>query len=95
MPPPPVRQTHELSGSRRVRVLWDYQAQQEDELSLARGEVVEVMTADGDWWIGAIGDCVGAFPSNYVCPLEQAPLAAGGILAAAAAAVDGASRPCA
>ena len=55
-------------------MLYDYEAQQEDELSLSKGEVVEVMTADGDWWIGAIGDCVGAFPSNYVVSLEaQAP----------------------
>ena len=43
--------------------------------SQQRGEIVEVMTADGDWWIGTIGDCVGAFPSNYVCPLEDASTA--------------------
>ena len=42
-------------------------------------EALEVMTADGDWWIGAIGDCVGAFPSNYVCPREQAPAASKGV----------------
>ncbi|XP_072153735.1 mitogen-activated protein kinase kinase kinase 11 isoform X2 [Bemisia tabaci] len=52
--------------------LYDYQAQGEDELSLHRGEIVQVLSTDykisGDegWWTGKIGDKVGIFPANFV-----------------------------
>lgn len=58
------------------RSLWtavyDYEASGEDELSLRRGDVVEVLSKDvaisGDegWWTGKIHHRVGIFPSNYV-----------------------------
>ncbi|XP_067011657.1 mitogen-activated protein kinase kinase kinase 11 [Anabrus simplex] len=52
--------------------LYDYEAQGEDELSLKRGEIVEVLSMDskisGDegWWTGKIEDKVGIFPANFV-----------------------------
>lgn len=52
--------------------LYDYEAQNEDELSLKCGTVVLVLSTDsaisGDdgWWTGKIGDKVGIFPSNFV-----------------------------
>ncbi|XP_034537355.1 mitogen-activated protein kinase kinase kinase 21 isoform X2 [Notolabrus celidotus] len=59
-----------------TRSLWtaayDYEASGEDELSLRRGDVVEVLSKDaaisGDegWWTGKINRRVGIFPSNYV-----------------------------
>ena len=57
--------------------LFDYEAQGEDELSLQRGEVVEILSKDakisGDegWWTGKINDKVGIFPSNFVAEEEQ------------------------
>lgn len=45
--------------------LYDYDAQGEDELSLRKGQIVEVLSEDakisGDegWWTGKIGDKVG------------------------------------
>lgn len=57
--------------------LFDYEAQGEDELSLQRGEVVEILSKDakisGDegWWTGKISDKVGIFPSNFVAEEEQ------------------------
>lgn len=66
---------HSLSST-DTKSLWtafyDYEAQGEDELSLRKGEVVEVLSKDakisGDegWWTGKIGDKVGIFPSNFV-----------------------------
>ncbi|XP_054853887.1 mitogen-activated protein kinase kinase kinase 21 [Eublepharis macularius] len=53
-------------------VLYDYEATGEDELSLRRGEVVEVLSKDaavsGDdgWWAGKIRHRLGIFPANYV-----------------------------
>uniref|UniRef100_A0ABD2WU86 mitogen-activated protein kinase kinase kinase n=1 Tax=Trichogramma kaykai TaxID=54128 RepID=A0ABD2WU86_9HYME len=52
--------------------LYDYVAQGEDELSLVRGETVEVLSKDskisGDegWWTGKIREKVGIFPANFV-----------------------------
>lgn len=52
--------------------MYDYDAMGEDELSLHKGEVVEVLSKDskisGDegWWIGKIEGKVGIFPSNFV-----------------------------
>uniref|UniRef100_A0A4W4DP89 Mitogen-activated protein kinase kinase kinase n=1 Tax=Electrophorus electricus TaxID=8005 RepID=A0A4W4DP89_ELEEL len=52
--------------------VFDYDANSEDELSLRKGDRVEVLSKDslvsGDegWWTGMIEDRVGIFPSNYV-----------------------------
>ncbi|XP_069771639.1 LOW QUALITY PROTEIN: mitogen-activated protein kinase kinase kinase 9 [Narcine bancroftii] len=52
--------------------VFDYEASAEDELSLRKGDVVEVLSKDstisGDegWWTGKINEQVGIFPSNYV-----------------------------
>ncbi|KAM6912976.1 mitogen-activated protein kinase kinase kinase 9 [Xenentodon cancila] len=52
--------------------VFDYEASADDELSLRRGDLVEVLSKDslvsGDegWWTGMIEDRVGIFPSNYV-----------------------------
>uniref|UniRef100_A0A8D0HMD4 mitogen-activated protein kinase kinase kinase n=1 Tax=Sphenodon punctatus TaxID=8508 RepID=A0A8D0HMD4_SPHPU len=59
--------------------VFDYEAAAEDELTLRRGDLVEVLSKDsnisGDegWWTGKLQDKVGIFPSNYGslkdCPL--------------------------
>uniref|UniRef100_A0A8C6UUN7 mitogen-activated protein kinase kinase kinase n=1 Tax=Neogobius melanostomus TaxID=47308 RepID=A0A8C6UUN7_9GOBI len=60
------------SGCALWTAVFDYEATAEDELSLRRGDVVEVLSKDslvsGDegWWTGMIADRVGIFPSNYV-----------------------------
>lgn len=52
--------------------VFDYEATADDELSLRKGDLVEVLSQDslvsGDegWWTGMIADRVGIFPSNYV-----------------------------
>lgn len=64
--------SHSKKTGTLVTALFDYDAQGEDELSLRRGEIVEVLTKDvkvsGDegWWTGKIGDKVGIFPANFV-----------------------------
>ncbi|XP_042201365.1 mitogen-activated protein kinase kinase kinase 10 [Callorhinchus milii] len=52
--------------------VFEYESTAEEELTLRRGDRVEVLSKDvnvsGDegWWTGKIGDKVGVFPSNYV-----------------------------
>ncbi|KAG8197395.1 hypothetical protein JTE90_013515 [Oedothorax gibbosus] len=61
-------------GGRFWTAMYDYTAAGEDELTLRRGERVEVLSRDskisGDegWWTGKMGDRVGVFPSNFVAP---------------------------
>nr|QXO74913.1 MAPK [Penaeus chinensis] len=57
--------------------LYDYEAQGDDELSLRRGEIIEVLSQDvkisGDegWWTGKINGKVGIFPSNFVAEVQN------------------------
>ncbi|XP_033849285.3 mitogen-activated protein kinase kinase kinase 10-like [Acipenser ruthenus] len=52
--------------------VFDYEATADEELTLCRGDLLEVLSRDsnvsGDegWWTGKIKDKVGIFPSNYV-----------------------------
>ncbi|NXM95094.1 M3K21 kinase, partial [Sylvia borin] len=64
--------------------LYDYEASGEDELSLRRGDVVEVLSQDaavsGDdgWWAGKIRHRLGIFPANYVTRQPRGGASAGG-----------------
>ncbi|XP_067895649.1 mitogen-activated protein kinase kinase kinase 9 isoform X2 [Heterodontus francisci] len=70
------QQLHQQQQQPAANLFWtavfDYEASAEDELSLRKGDVVEVLSKDskvsGDegWWTGKINDQVGIFPSNYV-----------------------------
>ncbi|XP_075043166.1 mitogen-activated protein kinase kinase kinase 10 [Mixophyes fleayi] len=52
--------------------VFDYEATAEEELTLRKGDLVEILSKDstvsGDegWWTGKVRDKVGIFPSNYV-----------------------------
>lgn len=67
----------EPDGKAKVReqckVLFPYEAQNEDELSIKEGEIVNIITkdcADAGWWMGEIGGRQGVFPDNFVKLLE-------------------------
>ncbi|KAG0637958.1 hypothetical protein HOY80DRAFT_907008 [Tuber brumale] len=58
----------EGANGKRAVVLYDYDAAEENEISLVEGQVVgEIDMVDEDWWAGrnAAGEH-GLFPSNYV-----------------------------
>ncbi|KAM6971730.1 SH3 domain-containing kinase-binding protein 1 isoform 2-T2 [Tautogolabrus adspersus] len=60
-------------GREQCKVLFPYEAQNEDELSLKEGEIVNIVTkecADAGWWMGEIGGRQGVFPDNFVKLLE-------------------------
>nr|XP_031841629.1 intersectin-1 isoform X3 [Nomia melanderi] len=56
----------------RVMALYPYQAQNEDELSFEKGDVI-VVTAKEDtaWWKGELNGVSGVFPSNYVSSMSN------------------------
>ncbi|PVD30262.1 hypothetical protein C0Q70_09525 [Pomacea canaliculata] len=51
----------------KCTALYDYKAEQNDELSFKMGDVITVYgKTDGGWWQGEINGRKGAFPSTYV-----------------------------
>ncbi|XP_055737957.1 SH3 domain-containing kinase-binding protein 1 isoform X4 [Salvelinus fontinalis] len=53
-------------------VEFDYEAQQQDELSLHVGDIiVKVMKDDGGWWEGEIDGRRGLFPDNFVREIKK------------------------
>lgn len=59
-PPPPPKYP-------QVRVIYDYQAQDAEELTLTAGDVVNVhKKEDSGWWVGELNGKTGLFPFNYV-----------------------------
>ncbi|XP_070784013.1 SH3 domain-containing kinase-binding protein 1 [Enoplosus armatus] len=60
-------------GREQCKVLFPYEAQNEDELSIKEGDIVNIITkdcADAGWWKGEIGGRKGVFPDNFVKLLE-------------------------
>ncbi|XP_045919093.1 SH3 domain-containing kinase-binding protein 1-like isoform X2 [Micropterus dolomieu] len=60
-------------GREQCKVLFPYEAQNEDELSIKEGDIVNIITkecADAGWWKGEIGGRQGVFPDNFVKLLE-------------------------
>ncbi|CAG6016408.1 unnamed protein product [Menidia menidia] len=47
--------------------MYDYVAQNDDELAFLKGQVITVLNKDDcDWWKGELNGREGLFPSNYV-----------------------------
>ncbi|XP_066517209.1 intersectin-1 isoform X2 [Hoplias malabaricus] len=47
--------------------MYDYVAQNDDELPFGKGQIINVLSReDPDWWKGELNGSVGLFPSNYV-----------------------------
>eukprot|EP00276_Gloeochaete_wittrockiana_P013596 CAMPEP_0184332654 /NCGR_PEP_ID=MMETSP1089-20130417/1823_1 /TAXON_ID=38269 ORGANISM="Gloeochaete wittrockiana, Strain SAG46.84" /NCGR_SAMPLE_ID=MMETSP1089 /ASSEMBLY_ACC=CAM_ASM_000445 /LENGTH=283 /DNA_ID=CAMNT_0026656149 /DNA_START=92 /DNA_END=943 /DNA_ORIENTATION=+ len=57
----------------RARVLYDYTAQQDYEMTIRVGEVITVLSKHGNgWWLGASAESKqGYFPGSYVEPIEE------------------------
>mmetsp|Transcript_31046 Transcript_31046/g.82562 ORF Transcript_31046/g.82562 Transcript_31046/m.82562 type:complete len:273 (-) Transcript_31046:96-914(-) len=55
-----------------ARAIYDYNAADDDEVSLTKGDLVKITDqSDDGWWDGAIGEKVGLFPANYVQVIER------------------------
>ncbi|XP_060949634.1 SH3 domain-containing kinase-binding protein 1 [Limanda limanda] len=64
---------NKTKGREQCKVLFPYEGQNEDELSIKEGEIVNIITkecADAGWWMGEIGGRQGVFPDNFVKLLE-------------------------
>ncbi|XP_061566352.1 mitogen-activated protein kinase kinase kinase 11 [Cololabis saira] len=81
--------------------LFDYEASCKDELTLRKGDLVEVLSLDSEisgdegWWAGKVNNKVGIFPSNYGSfkPNGYAKLPGSGVVAELGQAVVGKFEP--
>ncbi|XP_069092135.1 intersectin-2 isoform X1 [Pleurodeles waltl] len=59
--------TPSFSAVCQVIAMYDYVANNEDELNFTKGQLINVINKDDpDWWQGEINGATGLFPSNYV-----------------------------
>uniref|UniRef100_A0A3Q1F1F4 Osteoclast-stimulating factor 1 n=1 Tax=Acanthochromis polyacanthus TaxID=80966 RepID=A0A3Q1F1F4_9TELE len=53
-----------------VRALYDFQAEETDELEFNAGDIIEVLeSSDQAWWKDQLGDKTGLFPFSYTKPI--------------------------
>ncbi|KAI5623055.1 GRB2-related adaptor protein 2, partial [Silurus asotus] len=54
----------------QVKALYDFIAEEEDELGFSAGDIIEVLDrSDVSWWKGRLHENVGLFPANYTAPI--------------------------
>ncbi|XP_037519711.1 SH3 domain-containing kinase-binding protein 1 isoform X2 [Rhipicephalus sanguineus] len=66
LPPKPVRE--------QAKVLYAYEAQNDDELTIKEGDVIVILTKeveDKGWWKGELNGRVGVFPDNFVKLIKE------------------------
>ena len=55
------------STVKKAKVAFEYDPEQDDELALQVGEIVEILEDnDEGWWKGKLNGKIGVFPSNFV-----------------------------
>jgi hypothetical protein len=74
---PPAAPPPQEPPVERAKVIFQYKSEQEDELNINVGDVLEVVNKTGHdgWWKVKLGGRVGVVPDNFVelLPLEQLP----------------------
>ncbi|NWU07877.1 CD2AP protein, partial [Cephalopterus ornatus] len=71
-PHPPSKGFKKRSRKRQCKVLFEYIPQNEDELELKVGDVIDINDeVEEGWWSGTLNGRAGLFPSNFVKELES------------------------
>ncbi|XP_055382904.1 E3 ubiquitin-protein ligase SH3RF2 isoform X2 [Condylostylus longicornis] len=74
---PVVLRPKSESIHRKCKVVYSYTQNNEDELTLAVGDIIDVLgVVEEGWWRGKLNDKIGVFPSNFVVPVEPSPILA-------------------
>jgi len=50
----------------KAQAVFDFEAQESNELSFKNGDVINILKQNGEWWEGEMGGKKGLLPSNYV-----------------------------
>uniref|UniRef100_A0A3B4ZFI7 Osteoclast-stimulating factor 1 n=1 Tax=Stegastes partitus TaxID=144197 RepID=A0A3B4ZFI7_9TELE len=68
--PSPAPRQRKASPAVQVRALYDFQAEETDELEFSAGDIIEVLeSSDQHWWKGRLRGKTGVFPSSYTKPI--------------------------
>lgn len=54
------------SSQKKCKALYDFDAENPDELNLKTGDIITVTEELGEWWKGTLNGVEGIFPANYV-----------------------------
>ncbi|KAI8368299.1 uncharacterized protein BYT42DRAFT_625103 [Radiomyces spectabilis] len=75
-PPPPAYNTAVNSPSLGMaEALYDYRAQNPEDLSITRGDIIQITEyVNDDWWRGSLQGRTGMFPKTYVQKLPNPPV---------------------
>lgn len=69
----PRRPSDTMPSSRpavQVKAMYDFMAEEEDELGFNAGDIIEVIDrSDASWWKGRLQGRTGLFPANYTAPV--------------------------
>ncbi|OBS76809.1 hypothetical protein A6R68_16736, partial [Neotoma lepida] len=72
-PHPQTKSIKKKTKKRQCKVLFDYLPQNEDELELTVGDIIDINEeVEEGWWSGTLNNKLGLFPSNFVKELELA-----------------------
>ncbi|KAJ8363210.1 hypothetical protein SKAU_G00120410 [Synaphobranchus kaupii] len=67
---PPESVSHAQRPVMQVKAVYDFRAEEADELAFSVGDVIEVLDrSDPSWWKGRLRGKCGLFPSNYTVPV--------------------------
>ncbi|MEJ1285169.1 CD2-associated protein [Cricetulus griseus] len=70
-PHPQAKAIKKKTKKRQCKVLFDYIPQNEDELELTVGDIIDINEeVEEGWWSGTLNNKLGLFPSNFVKELE-------------------------
>lgn len=59
-----------LQRANLVKALYDFTAEEDDELSFCAGDIIDVLDrSDASWWKGRLRGRSGLFPANYTAQL--------------------------
>ncbi|KAL1273500.1 hypothetical protein QQF64_029362, partial [Cirrhinus molitorella] len=62
--------THTQASALQVRAMYDFSAEDADELNFHAGDIIEVLDqSDRFWWKGVLRGRTGLFPVNYTNPV--------------------------
>uniref|UniRef100_A0A3B3VI81 Osteoclast-stimulating factor 1 n=1 Tax=Poecilia latipinna TaxID=48699 RepID=A0A3B3VI81_9TELE len=69
-PPRRTSETMPLTGGVQVRALYNFTAEEDDELGFCAGDIIEVLDrSDQAWWRGRLRGQSGLFPANHTAPI--------------------------
>ncbi|XP_047588813.1 CD2-associated protein isoform X3 [Lutra lutra] len=70
-PHPQTKNMKKKTKKRQCKVLFEYIPQNEDELELKVGDIIDITEeVEEGWWSGTLNNKLGLFPSNFVKELE-------------------------